>query len=551
MDITEIIFYFVAVGIEWVKQPILKREVKTVSDSAIIGVDIGTTSTKTVAYDEKGNILAEADKGYPLYSPKSTWKEQDPEEIFQAVLITLANVVKTVTEQDRTVAGVGFSAAMHSLIAVGRNGNLLTRAIIWADQRAVAESDGLKASGAGHEIYLRTGVPIHPMSPLTKLLWFRKHQNDVFEAASKWISIKEYVFYRLFQQYIVDYSIASATGLFHLKRLDWDEKALQLTGITKDQLSELVPTTHVVTGLVPEIARDLKIPAETPFIVGASDGVLANLGVGATEKGSVACSIGTSGAIRTVVPEPITDPKGRIFCYALTEDQWVIGGPINNGGITLRWLRDEVLPELKDRIVSQGGQPYDEMTRLASSANPGADGLLFLPYLMGERAPYWNADTNGVFIGLTLNHGRKEIIRAVLEGVIFQMYTVVLALKDMGVEPFEYRANGGFAKSELWRQMMADIFETDILVPESYQSSCYGAALLSMKVLGFISDFSSVKDQVTIKVKHEPIETHAAVYRELIPIFIRLSRELIPEFKALSEFQRNMEKKGTEDVLPM
>jgi gluconokinase len=512
--------------------------------NAIIGVDIGTTSTKTIAYDEKGVILAEADHEYPLYSPKSTWKEQDPEEIFQAVIDTLSTVFKTVAEQEKTVAGVGFSAAMHSLIAVNRNGNLLTRAIIWADQRSVAESEELKASGAGHEIYLRTGTPIHPMSPLTKLLWFRKHNKEIFDAADKWISIKEYVFYRLFHQCVVDYSIASATGLFHLKNLDWDEEALQLTGITKEQLSEPVPTTHLVTGLDPEIARDLDIPEETPFIVGASDGVLANLGVGAIEHGSVACSIGTSGAIRTVVSEPTTDPKGRIFCYALTEDQWVIGGPINNGGIAFRWLGDKMMPDLREKIVSEGKNPYDEMTKLASEVDPGADGLLFLPYLTGERAPYWNADTKGVFIGLTLNHGQNQIIRSVLEGVIFQMYTVVIALKDMGVEPFEYRANGGFARSELWRQMMADIFETDILVPESYQSSCFGAALLSMKALGFISDFSSVKDTLKNKVKHEPIEDHAAIYRELKPIFIRLSRQLTSEFKALSDFQRGLENKN-------
>lgn len=510
-------------------------------EQAIIGVDIGTTSTKTMAYDEEGNTLAEADQEYPLYSPHSTWKEQDPEEIYQAVLTTLFNVLKTVAKEDRTVAGVGFSAAMHSLIAVDRNGNLLTRAIVWADQRSVAESEALKESGVGHEIYLRTGVPTHPMSPLTKLLWFRKYQEDIYKAAAKWISIKEYIFYRLFHQYVVDYSIASATGLFHLKNLNWDEEALQLTGITKNQLSELVPTTHIVTGLDSEIASYLNLPVETPFIIGASDGVLANLGVGAIEQGSVACSIGTSGAIRTVVSEPMTDPKGRIFCYALTEDQWVIGGPINNGGIALRWLRDEVLPELKDKIVAEGGHPYDEMTRLASTANPGADGLLFLPYLMGERAPYWNADTKGVFIGLTLNHGQKQMIRAVLEGVIFQMYTVVIALKDMGVKPFEYRANGGFAESELWRQMMADIFESDILVPESYQSSCFGAVLLFKKALGMISDFSSVKDDVGIKVKHKPIKNHVNIYRELIPIFIRLSRELAPEFKALSDFQQRFD----------
>lgn len=516
------------------------------NENAIIGVDIGTTSTKAIAYNHLGEILTEADREYPLYSPISTWKEQNPEEIFQAVIYTLSNVLKTVAELDKTVAGVGFSAAMHSLIAMDTEGNFLTRAITWADQRSSVEAETLKASDKGYELYSRTGTPIHPMSPLTKLLWFQKHDREVYDAADKWISIKEYVFYRLFDQFIVDYSIASATGIFNLEKLDWDEEALQITGISKQQLSEPVPTTHVVNGLNTEIAKQLGIPVDTPFIIGASDGVLANLGVGAIEEGSVACSIGTSGAIRTVVPKPTVDSKGRLFCYALTEDQWVIGGPINNGGIALRWLRDEILSDLKEKFLNNGQDPYDEFTKLAAEVNPGADGLLFLPYLTGERAPYWNADTKGVFIGLTLNHGQDHMIRSVMEGVIFQMYSVVLALEETGVEPFEFRANGGFARSELWRQIMADIFETEIMVPESHQSSCFGAVLLAMKALGMISDFSAVKRNVESHIRHEPIEDHAQAYRELKAIFIRLARQLTPEFKALSDFQQKFEEKNNE-----
>ncbi|SDK02222.1 gluconokinase [Sediminibacillus albus] len=507
------------------------------SEKIIIAIDIGTTSTKILAYDRKGNAWAEEEQEYPLYSPHPGWKEQDPEEIFSALKATLKKVLKAVKAKNGVPAGIGFSAAMHSLIAMDKNGHALTGSLTWADQRSVQETEELK-NGDGHDIYLRTGTPIHPMSPLTKLLWFRNHRPDIFEKASKWISIKEYVFYRLFGQYVVDYSIASATGMFNLENLAWDQKALELTGIKESQLSEPVATTHQVTGLDEKLAEDLGLPEDTPFVIGASDGVLANLGVGAIDPGSIACSIGTSGAIRTVVSKPAVDPKGRIFCYALTDNLWVIGGPINNGGITFRWARDKLFPDVKKQALASGTDPYDDLAKMAAKVQPGSDGLLFFPYLTGERAPYWNADTKGVFFGLTLDHGRAHMIRSVLEGVMFQMYTVIIALIEAGVEPVEYRANGGFARSELWRQIMADIFETEIMVPESHQSSCMGAAWLTMHKLGMVSDLSSIKEIVKTKVKHEPVKENADAYNKLKPVFIRLARDLQYDFGIISDIQR-------------
>ncbi|WP_181350683.1 gluconokinase [Thalassobacillus sp. CUG 92003] len=505
----------------------------------IIGIDIGTTSTKTLAYDTKGAIWAEVEQEYPLYSPDPSWKEQDPEEIYAAVKSTLAEVAQQVESKQGHIAGVGFSAAMHSILALDDEGNVLTNALTWADQRSFSEAEELK-EGEGHAIYLRTGTPIHPMSPLTKLMWFRRNRPELFAKATKWISLKEYVCYRLFHRFIVDYSIASATGLFNLKELSWDDETLNLVGIKENQLSQPVSTTHVVKGLDSELAAYLNLDPETPFVIGASDGVLANIGVGAVEHGSVACSIGTSGAIRTIVNEPTVDPKGRIFCYALTEDQWVIGGPINNGGISFRWARDQLFPDIKESIKPNGFTAYDELTRRASFVRPGSNGLLFLPYLTGERAPFWDADTKGVFFGLTLDHGRDHMVRSVLEGVMFQMYSVAIALIEAGVEPVEYRAGGGFARSELWRQIMADIFETEIVVPESHQGSCLGAAWLSMKALGMIDDLSSVKEVIRTKVKHGPIEENVQTYRELKPVFLRLARQLPDEFKAISEVQRKI-----------
>lgn len=507
------------------------------NENAIIGVDIGTTSTKTVAFDPHGHILAESSKEYPLYSEPTGWAEQDPDEILEAVIRTLSRTVKAVALQGNKVEAVAFSAAMHSLIAVDSAGRPLTRSITWADQRSAKEAEALKSQVLGLSIYRRTGTPIHPMSPLTKLLWFKKHESDIFEAAHKWISIKEYIFYHLFNEFIVDYSIASATGMFHLEKLDWDEEALQLTGLSKDKFSRPVSTTHIVKGLEAGTASQIGLPEDTPFIVGASDGVLANLGVGAVKEGSVACSIGTSGAVRTVVSKPVTDPKGRTFCYALTENLWVVGGPINNGGIAFRWLRDNIF----DDLSAGEGNPYDVLTDRAKVVSAGADGLLFLPYLTGERAPYWNADMKGVFFGLTLNHNRNDMIRAVLEGVIYQLESVISVLKETGIEPFEFRVTGGFTNSELWRQIMADIFETEIIVPEGTSSACFGAALLGMKALNRIDGFQSVENRVGIKAVHQPNTENVRIYRHYKPIFNRLAERLQVDFSALSIAKRDFE----------
>ncbi|TXO06871.1 gluconate kinase, partial [Staphylococcus aureus] len=266
---------------------------------------------------------------------------------------------------------------------------------------------------------------------------------------------------------------------------------------------------------------------DTPFVIGASDGVLSNLGVNSVGKGEVAVTIGTSGAIRTVIDKPRTDYKGRIFCYVLTEDHYVIGGPVNNGGVVLRWLRDELLASEVETAKRLGVDPYDVLTQIAKRVKPGADGLIFHPYLAGERAPLWNANARGSFFGLTLSHKKEHMIRAALEGVLYNLYTVYLALIEvMNETPKMIKATGGFAKSEVWRQMMSDIFDTELLVPESYESSCLGACVLGLKAVGDIEDFSIVSSMVGATNNHTPIKENVAVYQELVSIFINLSRSL-------------------------
>jgi gluconokinase len=505
----------------------------------MLGIDIGTTSTKAVLFSEQGEVIQQENIGYPLYTPDISTAEQDPEEIFNAVTSAIAKIMKH--QSHKKLSFVSFSSAMHSLIAIDENDEPLTPCITWADNRSEAWAHKIKDELNGHEVYKRTGTPIHPMSPLSKITWLVNDRPEIATKAKKYIGIKEYIFKKFFDKYVVDYSLASAMGMMNLKKLDWDEEALMITGITRDQLSKLVPTTEIFTNCNPDLAKQMGIDPQTPFVIGASDGVLSNLGVNAIGKGEIAVTIGTSGAIRTIIDQPQTDEKGRIFCYALTDKHWVIGGPVNNGGMVLRWIRDEFAAsevETAKRLVID---PYDVLTKIAERVRPGADGLLFHPFLAGERAPLWNPDVRGSFFGLTLSHKKEHMIRAALEGVIFNLYTVFLALIECMEGPVtRIQATGGFARSDVWRQMMSDIFDLEVVVPESYESSCLGACILGLYATGKIDSFEVVSEMIGSTHKHAPKEEAAKEYRQLVPIFINLSRVLEEDYTRIANYQRSL-----------
>ncbi|QAY65742.1 gluconokinase [Paenibacillus protaetiae] len=506
----------------------------------MIGVDMGTTSTKAVLFEENGTIVATASEEYPLYTPTPSIAEQDPDQLFGAVLHTIKSLMSQSGIAPERVLFVSFSSAMHSVIPVDRAGVPLMRCITWADNRSAEMSELLRKQLGGQEIYRRTGTPIHPMSPLTKLMWMKQEQADLFSRTYKFISMKEYVFYKLFNQYVIDYSIASATGMFNLEKLDWDEKALQIAGITPDRLSALVPTTHLMEGLDAKYAADMGLSPFTPFIVGASDGVLSNLGVDAIAPGVVAVTIGTSGAIRAVVDKPVTDPKGRYFCYALTDKLWVIGGAVNNGGVIFRWARDEFAAAETETAKRIGMSSYDLMSKLAEQVQPGAEGLLFHPYFTGERAPLWNPNARGSFFGLSLHHKKEHMIRAVMEGIIFNLYSVLLALEEAIGRPKQIKATGGFARSQLWRQMMADIFDQNVVVPESFESSSLGAVVLGLYATGRTDNLNIVSGMVGSTHEHQPNKANASVYHQLMGIYISLARKLEDEYESIAKFQAQL-----------
>lgn len=506
----------------------------------VLGVDIGTTSTKSVLFSRDGKVLASHGMEYTMMTPTAAVAELNPDELFQAVIQTIRHVMIHSKADPGRVLCVSFSSAMHSVIAVDAKGHPLTNVITWADNRSAVWADKIKNEMNGHEIYRRTGTPIHPMSPLVKLVWLRNECPELFLKASKFISIKEYVFLKLFNEYIVDYSIASATGLFNLHSLNWDPEALQVAGVTPDHLSAPVNTTFFQKGMDPVWANEMGLLAETPFVVGASDGVLSNLGVNAVNKGDVAITIGTSGAIRTIADKPITDPLGRIFCYALTDKDWVIGGPVNNGGMILRWVRDQLGAAEKETAMRLGIDPYGILADIAAQVRPGSDGLIFLPYLAGERAPLWDANARGCFFGLSMHHKKEHMIRAAMEGVIFNLYTVFLVLEELMGSPKKIHATGGFARSRLWCQILADTFHQEVCVPESVESSCLGAAVLGLYGIGEADSLTVVKDMVGVSYQHTPNAENVDVYQELGRIYMRVIRALKDEFAGIAAFQSKM-----------
>ncbi|MFF5069935.1 gluconokinase [Micromonospora olivasterospora] len=489
----------------------------------VIGVDIGTTSTKSVAYDTEGRQLAAHSAGYPLDEPHPGYAEQDPRLILDAVLETVRAVV---AELPGPVAGLSFSTAMHSLIGLDADGEPLTASVTWADSRASRQAERMRAVPSGLALHRRTGTPVHPMAPFSKLVWFAEQEPRLFERVAHWVGIKDYVLLRLCEAMVTDHSVASGTGLMNIHRLAWDAEALGRAGITEEQLPRLVPTTTVLPGLTPAAAEATGLPADTPVVVGAGDGPLANLGLGAVHPGEVACSIGTSGAMRVMVERPAVDPLGGVFCYALTEDRWVVGGAINNGGIVLQWAGEALAPEL-------GEHAEEELLDLAARAPVGSGGLIMLPYLLSERAPHWSALPRGAYVGLTHGHGREHLVRAALEGVCQQLALVLSSVRAAGNEVREVRAGGGFARSRLWRQMLADVLGMPVRFPVGHEGSSFGAALLGMQALGLIPSVDVAADLVRIDETVRPDPAAAATYAALLPLFSELYDALVPTFASL------------------
>jgi gluconokinase len=480
-----------------------------------IGVDIGTTHTKAVACNEDTAVLSEYKETNATYHSVEDAAEQDAEEIFQNVL----SVINKTTAQlngSHEIVSVSFSAAMHSIIAVDENGTPLTPLMIWADKRSKKIADNLRASDTGKLLWLQTGTPVHAMTPLCKIKWIKENQPEFFNRAYKFIGIKEYIFFKLFNKYVIDYSIASATGLLNVQTLNWHEPSLQFAGIDKAKLSNLVSVFHSERAIDKRFADRIGLKKDIPFVTGASDGCLANLGSGVLLRGEAALTIGTSGAIRRTIENPLVDKEQRLFTYYLADNLFVQGGATNNGGNVLQYWVQNHFPSAGD---------FNKIIEAAFTVSAGCNGLVCLPYFFGERAPVWDADAKAVFSGESDNHGDLHFVRAVMEGICFTFRQLLHALEENKKTIDCIYASGGFIQSKQWVQLMADILQKKIIISNTADASAIGAVFLAMKALNFIQNLQEVKKYIKEGEVFVPSSAYREVYKRNFEIFKHLYKK--------------------------
>ncbi|MGG1676003.1 gluconokinase [Neobacillus sp. NRS-1170] len=485
----------------------------------VMGIDFGTTSVKACVFNLTGKLIADSEEMITSYYPMPGWVEQDPIEIERLAINAVRNAINKAGIEKNELLSIGFSAAMHSLICVDENKKPISPALIWADGRSFDQAEKV-LEATGSKYYSSTGTPIHPMTPFVKLLWMKETNYESYNLAAYYMSIKEFVLQSWFDQRVIDYSMASATGLFNPATHSWDSELLGLTGINEGQLSNIVPPTAILTGIHPIIAEEIGIEPSTPFVIGAADGQLANLGIGAILPGEAAVSVGTSGAIRQFTKGVKISENQETFCYSFTADTSIIGGPTNNGGIALQWLKD---------LLNYEGN-YDEFLTEAERVAPGADGIIFLPYINGERAPIWNQQAKGNFYGVSITHNKEHFIRAVLEGITFNLYQIGKALERLAGEPQKIYVNGGLSRSPIWLQMMADVFEAEIYVSESHHSAAWGAAWTSLVAIGKAGSFEEIKKNIPMGEAIVPNKENSKIYKKVYEKYEKLAIDIAKYF---------------------
>jgi gluconokinase len=477
----------------------------------VLGVDIGTGSVKAVAVDLQCKPFEVCQQHYSFSSPKPGYHEQDPEEILDAFINSIREIIDKIGSQP---LAIGLSSAMHSIIPVDETCRALAPMITWADNRGSDIAVALRATTRGLDIYKATGTPLHAMSPLCKIIWIRENDPDLFNKTYKFISIKEYIWHNLFNEFKIDHSGASCTGLFDIISLCWYRDATDLAGITADALSSLVPTDY--TEIYRDAMKDSRLyflKPGVPFIIGASDGCLANLGSMADKPGVAAITIGTSGAVRVASSKPLPNEQAMIFSYILDKQTFICGGPINNGGIAMQWW-------LKNLNHGTTEDDYARLFEQIANVPPGSEGLLFLPYLTGERAPVWDSESCGTFFGIKLRHTQAHFSRAVLEGICYALNDVLDAVQQNAESITQINVSGGFVKSDLWVQTLADITGKKLVIIQSEDASAVGAAFMALKYTGNIDEYPS-GGATDLKIFMPNPET-AAAYKKNFATYKRL-----------------------------
>lgn len=481
----------------------------------VVGLDLGTTNVKALLFSLTGQVIAEKEERVETIFLEGEGAEQDAREVETKALNCLRGIIQESKKRSGKIVAIGLSCAMHSLIFVEERLEPLGNMLLWSDGRAAEKAEEL-LQDVGREIYSRTGTPIHPMNPFVKLCWLQKQKPALLNNAAFIMTMKDYLVSRWFGNRYIDYSMAASMGLFNLNTYDWDEEALAFVNIKREKLSTPVPPHFVLPELRREIATEIGLERNIPFVIGAADGQLANLGSGAIAETDVAISVGTSGAVRKFINGTALDDKMRTFCYPFTKETTIIGGPTNNGGIVLQWLK-EILGIAED---------FAAFLEMANQVPPGSEGVLFLPYINGERAPLWKQVAKGTFFGLNVSHQKEHLIRAALEGISFNLYQIAQTLPAGNTGEETILVSGGFARSRVWLQILADIFGKRIALPTTPQSSAWGAAWCALVGIGKVADFHEIKKHIVISDVIEPDRERHETYKERYALYEKLCKDV-------------------------
>ena len=497
----------------------------------LIGIDIGTSGTKTALYDEHGTRLAVHTAEYPLYQPQNGWAEQVPEDWWQATVEGIRAVLKASNCDPSHVVGIGLSGQMHGLVMLDENGQVLRRSIIWCDGRTSEECEEITRLVGADRLMEITKSPALTGFTASKILWVRKHEKEIYDQCRHILLPKDYIRYRLTGVFATDASDASGMQLLDIEARDWSDEVLAALDIDRSLLADAYESCEVTGTITPEIAALTGLSTATVVVGGAGDNAAAAVGCGAVRDGYGFTTIGTSGVVFSHCKELRADPDGRIhsFCAAVPGEYHVMGVTLA-AGLSLRWFRDQFCAVEQAEAKERNVDVYARMDEIAANIPIGADRLLFLPYLMGERTPHLDPFARGALLGLSASHTRAHCLRAVMEGVIYSLRDCLSLFDAAGVTPpARMMACGGGAVSPLWRQMLSDVLGCTVCTAASNDGGALGAALLAGVGAGVWASVPDACDAVIrVRTEQSPIEQNQADYEPYYQLYHSVYSALRP-----------------------
>lgn len=506
--------------------------------SVFLGIDVGTSGTKTLAIREDGAILAKDTVEYPLSTPRPGWSEQNPEDWWQATIQSVQAVLRKGDVNPADVCGIGLSGQMHGSVFLDGNHNVIRPAMLWNDQRTQTECEEIESRAGGRAALIDlVSNPALTGFTAPKILWLRNNEPQNFEKTVQVLLPKDYVRFRLTGEFATEVSDASGTLLLDVKNREWCQPLLDKLELDRSLLPE-VHESEVVSGKLSNIAaKTLGLPAGVAVVGGGGDQAAGAVGNGIVRDGVISATMGTSGVVFAHSEEVQTDPEGRVhtFCHAV-HGKWHVMGVVLSAGGSLQWYRNQ-FGEMESALArGMDTEAYELMTSSAAKAPAGSEGLYFLPYLTGERTPHCDPYCRGAWIGLSLRHGRSHMVRSVMEGATYAMRDCLEIIKGMNIPITEARVSGGGARSDFWRQLQADIYGQNVCVTNSDEGPAYGVALLAAVGAGAYSDVvEACSATIEVISTTETSPTTKAVYDRAYPMYGKLYQSLKDDFPRLCE----------------